>query len=75
MQRFCEMLRMEVNKRQHLAFLKRKFRELNRLYLQQLQHGKSSLQYIRDVCFVIATLIREIRVLERDVKREKRWIG
>jgi hypothetical protein len=64
---------MKVTKREHLAYLRRKCKELNRLYLEQLKFGKSSLQYIKDICFVIATLVKEIRVLERDVKQERFW--
>ncbi|HEX6914459.1 MAG TPA: hypothetical protein VF145_04425 [Chitinophagaceae bacterium] len=57
---------MRIGKRQHLAYLKRKFSELNRLYLRELKYGRSSLQYIRDICEVIQTLRREIRSLEND---------
>jgi hypothetical protein len=32
----------------------------------ELKEGRSSLQYLRDICFVIATLTREIRFLEKE---------
>jgi hypothetical protein len=57
---------MNITKSEHVQYLKQKVAELNREYSYQLKEGSSSLQYLRDICFVIATLIREIRFLEKD---------
>jgi hypothetical protein len=60
------MLIMNITKSEHLKYLKQKVAQLNQEYSYQLKEGSSSLQYLRDICFVIATLIREIRFLEKD---------
>lgn len=57
---------MNITKSEHLQYLKQKVAELNREYSYQLKEGSSSLQYLKDICFVIATLIREIRFLEKE---------
>jgi hypothetical protein len=57
---------MRISKSEHVQYLKQKLIQLNRKYMFELKEGRSSLQYLRDICFVIATLTREIRFLEKE---------
>jgi hypothetical protein len=57
---------MRISKSEHLQYLKKKVLQLKRKYIFELKEGRSPLQYLRDISFVIATLIREIRLLEKD---------
>jgi hypothetical protein len=57
---------MRISKSEHLQYLRKKVVQLKRKYIYELKEGHSSLQYLRDISFVIATLIKEIRMLEKE---------
>lgn len=56
---------MEVNKSKQLDYLERKYKELMDQYLFELNDGRS-LDTIRDISFVLATLQKEIDMLQKE---------
>ena len=56
---------MTIDRKKHVAFLKRKVLELNQMFLHELKMGRSSLQKLRDISFVLGTLKKEIKGLDR----------
>ncbi|HEX6913646.1 MAG TPA: hypothetical protein VF145_00305, partial [Chitinophagaceae bacterium] len=56
---------MEVNKNTQLHYLERKYKELTDQYLFELNEGRS-LSTIKDMSFVLATLKKEIEMLQRE---------
>ena len=52
-----------MDKQEHLRYLKEKYIELSRQFLQELQNGKS-IHMLRDLSAVINTLLKEIDELE-----------
>lgn len=53
-----------MDKQEHLRYLKEKYIELSRQFLQELQNGKS-IHMLRDLSSVINTLLKEIDELEK----------
>lgn len=52
-----------MDKQEHLRYLKEKYIELSRQFLQELQNGKS-IHMLRDLSAVINTLLKEIDEME-----------
>jgi hypothetical protein len=52
-----------MDKELHLEFLRRKYIELSRTYLNELQAGKTT-EELKDLAEVIGILIKEIEQLE-----------
>lgn len=66
---FCSLfdvcIIMKIDRQKHVTFLKRKVRELNKMFLHELRQGRSSLQKLQDISYVLGTLKKEIKGLER----------
>jgi hypothetical protein len=56
---------MKIDRKKHVTFLKRKVSELNKMFLHELRQGRSSLQKLQDISYVLGTLKKEIKGLER----------
>jgi len=58
-----------MDKQEHLQYLKKKYIELSRQFLVELQNGKS-IHMLRDLSTVINTLLKEIDQLEETSNEE-----
>ncbi len=55
---------MKIDRKKYVAFLKRKVKELNQLFLYELRHGRTSLQKLQDISYVLGILKKEIYGLD-----------
>lgn len=59
-----------MNRLQHLEFLRGKYIQLSRQYLNELHKGKT-VDELRDLADVIGTLIKEMEQLEKQAGTEE----
>jgi hypothetical protein len=57
-------MKQDMDKQEHLQYLKEKYIELSRQFLVELQNGKS-IHMLRDLSAVINTLLKEIDEMEK----------